>query len=107
MDISDCDAVFGPNPNTTYEDQAIERIDHNRKILDGELFVDRSLKALGIKRRQSFRHGVYIVHTGADYLIQPTNCFLLARLRTWRRSTGASSLVIILNTRNSQYCTIY
>ena len=51
IDLADYEAVFGEGPGTAYEQQIIDQIVRNRKALEDELFVDRLLKALGIKRR--------------------------------------------------------
>lgn len=53
MDFNDFYTVFGEELDIVYENKTINRIIRNRRILEDELFIDRSLKALGIKRRQS------------------------------------------------------
>ena len=53
MDFNDFYTVFGEELDVVYETKTINRIIRNRRILEDELFIDRSLKALGIKRRQS------------------------------------------------------
>lgn len=47
--IEDFEAVFGTNQNVAYDSQALEKIRRNRRSLEGELFVDRLLKALGVQ----------------------------------------------------------
>lgn len=51
IDLTDYEAVFGEGPGTAYEQQIIDQIIRNRRILEDELFVDRLLKALGVKKR--------------------------------------------------------
>ena len=51
IDLTDYEAVFGEGPGTAYEQQTIDQIVRNRRTLEDELFVDRLLKALGIKKR--------------------------------------------------------
>ena len=51
IDLAEYEAVFGEGPGTAYTQQTIDRIVRNRRILEDELFVDRLLKALGIKKR--------------------------------------------------------
>ena len=57
IDLAEYEAVFGEGPGTAYEPQIIDQVIHNRRILDDELFVDRLLKALGIKKRGSIASG--------------------------------------------------
>lgn len=42
--------VFGSNPNLAYDEDTRGRIRHHRQSLENELFVDRLLKALGIRK---------------------------------------------------------
>ena len=44
------DEVFAFNLDCSYDDETIATIEHNRKDLEG-LFIERVMKALGIKRR--------------------------------------------------------
>lgn len=53
MDFNDFYTVFGEELDVVYDNKLINRIIRNRRIFEDELFIDRSLKALGIKRRQS------------------------------------------------------
>ncbi|KAL8797516.1 MAG: hypothetical protein Q9195_000332 [Heterodermia aff. obscurata] len=48
--LADYEAVFGEGPDTAYEQHTIDQIIRNRRILEDELFVDRLLKALGVKK---------------------------------------------------------
>lgn len=42
--------VFGSNPNVAYDEETRRKILHHRQSLEGELFIDRLLKALGIRK---------------------------------------------------------
>lgn len=46
------DEVFGFDPECSYDEAAIHGIDEHRKALEG-LFLDKVLKLLQIKRRES------------------------------------------------------
>ncbi|KAL2045694.1 hypothetical protein N7G274_002124 [Stereocaulon virgatum] len=51
--MADCyhfEDVFGSNPNLAYDEDTRGRIRHHRQSLENELFVDRLLKALGIRK---------------------------------------------------------
>ena len=47
--------VFGSNPNLAYDEDARGRIRHHRQSLENELFIDRLLKALGVRKSTSCR----------------------------------------------------
>ena len=49
-DFYDFDDVFGSNPNIAYDEQSRAKIHHNRQLLENELFIDRLLKALGVRK---------------------------------------------------------
>jgi len=49
-DFYDFEAVFGSLKDVEFRRNAIK---NNRRGLEGELFVDRLLKAIGVARRQS------------------------------------------------------
>ena len=42
--------VFGFNPNLAYDQDARGKIRHHRQSLENELFIDRLLKALSIRK---------------------------------------------------------
>ena len=48
-DLDDFEAVFGNNSNIAYEKSAADAIRKKRQSLENELFIDRLLKALGIR----------------------------------------------------------
>ena len=49
-DFYDFTDVFGSNPNIAYDEQSRAKIHHNRQLLENELFIDRLLKALGVRK---------------------------------------------------------
>lgn len=49
-DFNDFSDIFGSNPNIAYDEQARAKIHHNRQLLENELFIDRLLKALGVRK---------------------------------------------------------
>ena len=49
-DFYDFSEVFGSNPNVAYDEQSRAKIHHNRQLLENELFIDRLLKALGVRK---------------------------------------------------------
>ena len=49
-DFPDFETVFGSNPNIAYSKTTRESILRHRQILENELFIDRLLKALGIRK---------------------------------------------------------
>ena len=55
-EYDDFEVVFGSNPNIAYEKSAVGDIEQRRRTLEGELFIDRLLKALGIQK------GVFPLH---------------------------------------------
>ena len=48
-DLDDFEVVFGNNSNIAYEKSAADAIKKKRHSLENELFIDRLLKALGIR----------------------------------------------------------
>ncbi len=50
FNILDFEEVFDFDPECSYADDAVKKIEAHRKDLEG-LFVDRVMKLLGIKRR--------------------------------------------------------
>lgn len=49
-DFSDFEAVFGSNSNLAYSRHTRDAILQNRQKLDHELFIDRLLKALSVRK---------------------------------------------------------
>ena len=49
-DLDEFEDVFGSNPSITYDEQLRTKIRHNRQLLENELFIDRLLKALGVRK---------------------------------------------------------
>lgn len=52
-DFDEFEAVFGNNSNIAYEKPAADEIRQRRRSLEGELFIDRLLKALGVQKGMS------------------------------------------------------
>ena len=50
-DLEEFEVVFGRNEHIAYERGAVAEIRKRRKDLEGELFIDRLLKALGLQDR--------------------------------------------------------
>ncbi|MCJ1335008.1 hypothetical protein MMC09_000274, partial [Bachmanniomyces sp. S44760] len=48
-DSGQFEEVFGSDPNLAYSHQTIEKLVHNRKVLEGTLFFDRLLQTLNFK----------------------------------------------------------
>ncbi|KAK3173446.1 hypothetical protein OEA41_006775 [Lepraria neglecta] len=56
-DFYNFEDVFGSNPNIAYDEDARGRIRHHRQSLENELFIDRLLKALGVRKDLSQAKG--------------------------------------------------
>ena len=52
-DFDQFKAVFGSRPDITYDQQTIDHVLRNRRLLENELFIDRLLKALGVEKGKS------------------------------------------------------
>ena len=50
FDYEDFEDVFGTGEDIGYDGKAIKKIRENRGALEGELFIDRLLKALGLSK---------------------------------------------------------
>ena len=50
--IEDFDQIFAEEADLAYPADEIKRIKHHRGSLEGELFVDRLLRALGLQDRE-------------------------------------------------------
>ena len=75
MDDDDAfDAVFGSNPNLVYKEDKRRKIVEHRQKLEGKLFIDRLLEALGFKDGNSLV-GAYVswwsTLTESGYIIVP------------------------------------
>lgn len=50
FDYEEFNDVFGVGEDVEYDGKAVKKIRENRATLEGELFVDRLLKALGLSK---------------------------------------------------------
>ena len=50
FDYEDFEDVFGPGEKVEYDGKAVKKIRENRNTLEGELFIDKLLKALGLSK---------------------------------------------------------
>lgn len=50
FDYEEFDDVFGAGEDVAYDGKAVKKIRDNRAALEGELFIDRLLKALGLSK---------------------------------------------------------
>ena len=50
FDHEDFEDIFGPGEKNEYDRRTVKKIRENRTTLDGELFIDKLLKALGLSK---------------------------------------------------------
>ena len=50
FDYEDFQDVFGPGEKIEYDGKLVKKIRENRTNLEGELFIDKLLKALGLPK---------------------------------------------------------
>ena len=50
FDYEDFEDVFGSGEKVDYDAKTVKKLRENRTSLEGELFIDRLLKALGLKK---------------------------------------------------------
>ena len=46
--LNDFNAVLGPGVDLAYQQSIVEQINKNRRLLEGELFFDKMLEAMGV-----------------------------------------------------------
>ena len=64
FDYEEFNDVFGVGEDIEYDGKAVKKIRDNRAALEGELFIDRLLKALGLSKG---------IESVADFLAEDRN----------------------------------
>ena len=105
-DLDDFEAVFGDNSNIAYEKSAADAIKKKRHSLENELFIDRLLKALGIregKKRPLLNNSVWL----NIWRVQFRNHIQRSRTKTSGIFTNKSSAAHLPTTTSTPRCTIF
>ena len=105
-DLDDFEAVFGSNSNIAYEKSAADAIKKKRHSLENELFIDRLLKALGIregKKRPLLNSSAWLM----VWRVQFRDRIQQSRTRTSGIFTNRSSAAHLPTTTSTPHCTIF
>ena len=104
-DLDDFEAVFGNNTNIAYEKSAVDAIKKKRQSLENELFIDRLLKALGIRegKKRPLNSSAWLM----IWRVQFRNRIQRSRTQTSGIFTNKSSAAHLQTTTSTPHCTIF